>query len=267
MSKFTSPKIAVCGEAFNDRYFVGSASRLSPEAPIPVVKVDREFILPGGAANVAQNLRSLGALVDEYYQPGARPTKNRLLVGSQQLARWDEYDTCMPITKRYHLKAHLESPDVDGVVLSDYGKGAFGDAAFEWLNDSLGEIPLYIDTKRDPMWFYPLVRPSFYFPNLKEYEEHRSSYDKLENVILKQGATGMSYLRFGSTIYKVPAKARRVVSVCGAGDSCLAGFSYAHTGGHDIYDSLCFANTVAAVVVEKPWTASATLREVEEYGS
>src|SRR4051812_896720 len=111
------PNILVIGDLMIDHYIIGDATRLSPEAPVPIVNVKNEFTTPGGAANVAQNLLSLGAkislagvtgddadadrltksLTDEginvngIFKDATRPTtvKTRVMAGSHQLVRVD----------------------------------------------------------------------------------------------------------------------------------------------------------------------------------
>src|SRR2546425_959697 len=83
---------AVFGDGMWDRYWIGTANRLSPEFPGPVVKIEDMRFYPGGAGNVANNLQMLGVTVLRYFHDG--PTKNRLMVGDTQIARWDEHDTC-----------------------------------------------------------------------------------------------------------------------------------------------------------------------------
>ncbi|RYD86090.1 MAG: bifunctional heptose 7-phosphate kinase/heptose 1-phosphate adenyltransferase, partial [Sphingobacteriales bacterium] len=120
------PNILVIGDLMIDHYIIGDANRLSPEAPVPVVNVKKEFITPGGAANVAQNLLSLGAhislggvtgddadagkLTDVLEQEGIdtaaifrdenRPTtvKTRVMAGSHQLVRVDR-ETTNPLSQ------------------------------------------------------------------------------------------------------------------------------------------------------------------------
>ncbi|MBL4679035.1 MAG: D-glycero-beta-D-manno-heptose-7-phosphate kinase [Mucilaginibacter sp.] len=150
------PSILVIGDLMIDHYIIGDANRLSPEAPVPVVNVKNEFITPGGAANVAQNLLSLGAqislggvtgddtdagklinvLEQEGINTGAifkdlnRPTtvKTRVMVGSHQLVRVDR-ETTNPLSQELqqqfinNVKAGIVASDI--IILSDYNKGLF----------------------------------------------------------------------------------------------------------------------------------------------
>lgn len=154
VDKFTGKKILVVGDLMLDEYIWGKVSRISPEAPIPVVHVQRENALPGGAANVANNIRALGGQVflagvvgrdeagdrllsllkrqgvrtDWVLRDRTRPTitKTRVIAHSQQVVRIDR-ERPLPLSRRLEsellerLSAGLRR--VDAVVVSDYNKG------------------------------------------------------------------------------------------------------------------------------------------------
>lgn len=154
VTKFTGKKILVVGDLMLDEYIWGQVSRISPEAPIPVVHVQRENALPGGAANVANNIRALGgqailagvvgrdeagdrllALLkrqgvrtDWVLRDRTRPTitKTRVIAHSQQVVRIDR-ERPAPLSRRIEseLLERLSSGmnRVDAVVVSDYNKG------------------------------------------------------------------------------------------------------------------------------------------------
>lgn len=152
--RFAQVKITVVGDVMLDRYWWGNASRLSPEAPVPVVALSKVSNIPGGAANVAANIAGLGAevflvgvvgaddagkcLSDALQSSGIspdflvacekRPTtaKTRVLVHNQQIARIDDETKEMLATdeeeKLFSVVAHLIA-ETDLIVLSDYAKG------------------------------------------------------------------------------------------------------------------------------------------------
>lgn len=255
------PNIAILGDNFIDHYWIGTSIRLSPEAPIPVVKLSEEKVFPGGAGNVCQNLIALGAQGITIY-PERPAIKNRLYSDTHQLARWDEWDEQeeLPVDKVKEIVA-------DAVIISDYGKGSITYAVIEAI--AALNLPTFIDTKRSPREFDVIQNPTF-FPNQKEFNEHLQDYRIQPSVILKRGADGIQALEFGKVVQEYPSWAKKVVSVCGAGDTVIAAYVYAYTtwklrwddGEDPIYSALPFANQAAAVVVEKPWTATASIEEI-----
>lgn len=249
------------GDAMLDVYHFGTATRLSPEAPIPVVKIDHVSTFPGGAANVERNLQALQAdvklLRGRTGNPADVPVKNRLMVDTIQVARWDEYDKVASIELERIDQAVLHwAPDA--LIVSDYGKGSITYEVLEVLA-ALG-VPTFIDSKRSPKDFEIFDTPTF-FPNQKEFDEHLAAYMAQSNVILKRGAHGIQRLKYGQVTEEYPAWARQVVSVAGAGDSVIAAFVYAICVG---YNPLPFASGAAAVVVEQPWTSVATMDQICE---
>jgi rfaE bifunctional protein kinase chain/domain len=154
LDRFSKAKILVVGDIMMDRFIWGKVSRISPEAPVPVVLVDRETFLFGGAANVVNNIHSLGGnvslcgvlgddemgqrLLEEltgigvgvqglFVEPGRQTTtKTRIIAHHQQVVRIDRETTdhLKASTLRHlseFLKKHIRHFDV--IVLSDYGKG------------------------------------------------------------------------------------------------------------------------------------------------
>lgn len=268
--RLDKPRVLVVGDYMTDYYWLGTTERLSPEAPIPVVKINETKELPGGAGNVAANLRALGAEVvevpgypeDEWDTDGYRlsstwpvPVKHRLMIGDTQVARWDLYDHCEPAPA---ADIQRLGKTVDAVVVADYQKGSIDYRVREAII-ALG-LPTFVDTKGHPAFW---TQAEAVFPNLKEYEKYRQGYSACNTVVLKQGAGGITENRrdpWASSWRK--AEARWVRSVNGAGDTVMAAYVYARLVGEP--DPLGFANAAAAVVVEKPLTAVATVEEIEK---
>lgn len=252
----TPPTIAVFGDNFIDRYFIGTSTRLSPEAPVPVVKVSEEKVFPGGAGNVVANLDALGAKIlgVEY---GSVPTKNRLYSDHTQVARWDENDTQEELDPRC-----IAGLVADAVIISDYGKGSITYAVIEAI--AALNLPTFIDTKRSPRDFDVISTP-FFFPNQKEYSQYINEYRLQPDVIYKRGAEGMQHEQYGLRGEIYPAWAHNVVSVCGAGDTVIAAYTYAWLMKNP--SPLAFASAAAAVVVGKPWTATATVEEIYSFAA
>lgn len=154
VSNFRNARVLVVGDLMLDEFIWGEVSRISPEAPVPVVWVKRESFMPGGASNVANNLRSLGADVhvvgvvgdddngailkgeleqklirtSGIFTDDSRPTilKTRVVAHHQQVVRIDK-ERKEPLSDAMvaNMAAHIESviKDVDAVIIEDYAKG------------------------------------------------------------------------------------------------------------------------------------------------
>lgn len=250
-------KIIIVGDAFIDRYWIGETERVSPEAPIPVVKVAMIKEFPGGAANVRQNLRSLGEdgrlLMKGLSAPQNYPIKNRLMCNDVQIARWDEDDYCIPFS-RADLLPLVEA---DAIIVSDYGKGSLSEEVIQILSEV--RVPLFVDTKNDPaLW---IESDAILFPNLREWKQYSQHYGWMSRVLLKGGAQGLNWVEYGETKLTSPSRAKFVKNVSGAGDTVLAAFVSAYLSGADRDWCLKFANSAAAVAVENEYTYSPTLQE------
>ena len=205
---FTRSRILVVGDIILDKYFHGSVSRISPEAPVPVVLKHYEKTVPGGAANVANNLQKLRANVvlvgiagndnngwllssilkeeniDTDVVMGENPTvtKIRIIGEHQQICRLDvEKDT--PLTKKVKgelldtLGRQIKSHDL--VVISDYDKGVINaeSAAFIIEEAAKAGVPVIVDPKKKDWGMYKGA--NLVTPNLKEFKEicHRMQLD------------------------------------------------------------------------------------------
>lgn len=201
IAAIASRRLAVIGDSMVDRFLWGRVDRISPEAPVPVVRLERETVKLGGAANVAANIRALGAQVvlfgicgqDEaagqltglltergidasgMVATDRRPTtiKTRIIAHHQQVVRADREDD-RPADARL-LEALVErlerAGDFDGIILSDYGKGVLTDAALDaFIGDGRRRgVPIVVDPKRGDYSQYRGV--TSLTPNQKEAEQ------------------------------------------------------------------------------------------------
>jgi rfaE bifunctional protein kinase chain/domain len=194
--------VAVIGDVMLDRYIWGRVSRISPEAPVPVVDVLNESNHLGGASNVALNIKSLGAvpvlvgvvgrdtnanelkgifekeniITDFLVEDEQRPTtvKTRIIAGSQHVARIDYEDRKQiseDTTRRLidRLENHIGS--IQNIILQDYNKGVIGPSLIRQvieLADSHG-IPVLVDPKYSNFFEYKGV--TVFKPNRKETED------------------------------------------------------------------------------------------------
>ena len=205
---FSSTRVVVAGDVMLDRYLFGSTGRISPEAPVPVVHVHETDDRPGGAANVAVNLASLGvstSLVGVVGKDSAadslaailrgqnidcafavaddRPTitKTRVQSRGQQLIRLDEENAAaMPgDAMTTTLKSALDG--AGAVVLSDYGKGALADVAAMIAACRDAGIPVLVDPKGTDFGKYRGA--SIITPNQSEFEAVAGKSDSDEDLV------------------------------------------------------------------------------------
>lgn len=196
---FSKARVLVAGDVMLDRYWVGPTSRISPEAPVPVVRIQKDETRPGGAANVALNVAALGArahllgvvgkdeaaqlLADTANRHGVLPdfiaapdrptiTKLRILSRNQQLIRLD-FEESLSVAgafdrDAYRMRYRLALTDLQAVILSDYGKGSLADVA-ELIAAArqLGK-PVLIDPKGHD--YRPYAGATLLTPNLSEFE-------------------------------------------------------------------------------------------------
>ncbi len=204
--RFRRVKILVIGDVIVDHFIWGSVSRISPEAPVPVVNVDREELLLGGSANVLRNIVSLGgsgslcgmigsdpmgerivelmgklpAATDGLIASG-RPTtvKTRVVAQGQQVVRFDREETGVPSRQTLqklltYLEEHLAG--FDAVIVSDYAKGMINEELMTSLHGLMREIrreeqrplPLIVDPK--PANVHRFVGATIITPNHHEAE-------------------------------------------------------------------------------------------------
>jgi len=296
ISNFKNLKIAVVGDIILDKYLWGEVERISPEAPVPIVDVKRETVSLGGASNVANNIVSLeakaymigvigndenGKTIEKLLQEKgiipllvkdkSRPTieKTRVIAVSQQLLRIDR-ENRNPLNetvKRRIIDQIKEIKDeVDGFIVSDYGKGVVNKNIMEYIK-SLGK-PIFVDPK--PSNFYLYKDITIMTPNRKEaYEsikaEKNTPVEEVGKTIMKQlnlkqllitlGADGMALFEEEKVI-KIPAKARKVFDVTGAGDTVISVLALAKLSGGTWEESATIANYAAGYVVGEIGTAT-----------
>lgn len=299
----TSP-IAVIGDVMLDHYIYGSVERISPEAPVPILNVEYEKYTLGGAANVANNLRSLGAstylvgivgkdkestilknllqsqkinfnlIEDEDY---VTITKTRLIAKNQQLLRIDREKITPVKTKNIRGLLSNISDTYKIIVVSDYGKGTITKSILDYLTETKRKI--LIDPKKRNYEYYKNIY--LITPNKKEAEELseiRITDEKdvvkaglkiiqktnSQNLLITLGSRGMVlFEKQGEIITHLPALARNVYDVTGAGDTVMASIALGLAKGISLLESCVFANICAGIVVSKLGTSVPTWEELE----
>ncbi len=202
IANFKKAKILVVGDLILDEFIYGDVERISPEAPVPVVRANKRKFMPGGACNVASNIASLGATVslvgavgkdnysdilflelkkrkirtDGIFQDNKRHTilKTRIIGGHQQIVRLDWEDTdSIPayLSKKMadYISRHLK--DFDCLIIEDYGKGVVTKELLNCIRMANKQNkPITVDPKEDHFALYKDLKISAITPNRKEAE-------------------------------------------------------------------------------------------------
>ncbi|HEV2614484.1 MAG TPA: bifunctional D-glycero-beta-D-manno-heptose-7-phosphate kinase/D-glycero-beta-D-manno-heptose 1-phosphate adenylyltransferase HldE [Gammaproteobacteria bacterium] len=196
LPKYEKAHVLVVGDTMLDKYWYGATSRISPEAPVPVVHVKSMHELPGGAANVALNIRALGTNVNLLSMSGDDdladslesqlkhkkisvsfqrvkeiPTisKIRILSLHQQLIRLDFEEGFLGVSPVILLKNYEKALKKSSVVvLSDYGKGVLAEAPKFIALANKAKIPVFVDPKGSDYSIYK--NATLLTPNRKEFE-------------------------------------------------------------------------------------------------
>lgn len=302
---FTTAQIMVVGDVMLDCYWYGRTSRISPEAPVPIVHVNNRDDRPGGAGNVAINAASLGATVTLLGLTGndeaattleslltgygicchlipipntATITKLRIISRHQQLIRLDFEDGFTHPHSEELLSTYnsvLQNKPV--VIISDYGKGTVPNPRPLIALGYKAKVPVLIDPKGTDFSRY--YGASIITPNLAEFEavvgscpdedtlikkgEQLRQELALEALLITRGEQGMTLLQKESPFLHLPAKAREVFDVTGAGDTVISVLATALAAGNTIKEATILANLAAGIVVGKLGTTHVTVDELQ----
>ena len=231
--------VLLIGDSCTDEWAYGSCDRLSPEAPIPVMKFREHQSAPGMAANVNQNLESLGINVN-FLTNREKIVKTRYVdeKSNQQIMRLDTEPNIKPLHPSQLTMAAMHS-EYDAVVISDYDKGFVGYDVIELLAKQNPNIKILI--------------------NKKEFELLDHDYiPRGENIIVTHGANGALW---NHKTFPVPIT--RVFDVTGAGDTFLAALVFYYIQLPSLDESINFANRCAAIAVQNPGTYTLTMEDVD----
>jgi D-beta-D-heptose 7-phosphate kinase/D-beta-D-heptose 1-phosphate adenosyltransferase len=304
LPRFDNAQVLVIGDVMLDRYWHGATSRISPEAPVPVVKVEQIEDRPGGAGNVALNVAALGAGVSLLGLTGndeaARALAERLHAARVH-CEFETVATHPTITKLRVISRHqqllrvdFEEPFADGdavnlvgraagliagmgaLVLSDYAKGALTDPQPLIAAGRAAGVPVLVDPKGANFQRYRGA--TLLTPNLHEFElvvgRCRDEAElvarggqlirelALEALLITRGEHGMTLLRPDAAELHLPARAREVFDVTGAGDTVISTLAAALAAGSELPQAVALANIAAGIVVGKLGTAVVSAPEL-----
>tara|TARA_B100000035_G_scaffold315222_2_gene334536 strand:- start:3816 stop:4598 length:783 start_codon:yes stop_codon:yes gene_type:complete len=259
MSKVThlhhQSNILLIGDSCTDVYDYGTCDRISPEAPVPVLKVNRTESLPGMALNVKKCLEALGNQVTLHTNK-EKITKNRFVCDrtKQHILRVDRGETkkIKPFVLSRLKKINFET--IDGIVLSDYNKGYLTyDTCKSIVDFCRTKCPIFVDTKKKNISCF---EGCYVKVNQQEFKEIEKFPNKCE-MIVTLGAEGAMY---SHKVY--PTTQTDVFDVCGAGDTFLSAFASHFLVSFDEIEAVRFANKAASVAVSKFGNYSPKLEEI-----
>jgi D-beta-D-heptose 7-phosphate kinase / D-beta-D-heptose 1-phosphate adenosyltransferase len=305
VERLKNVSILCVGDLMLDCFVYGHVDRISPEAPIPVLRIEREVSMLGGAGNVVRNIVGLGANAEFVSVVGSDPPgrevtglvgelnrvephllverqrqttmKRRFVAGSQQLLRAD-LETVAPISDATvdDILRVVEAaiPDCGALVLSDYAKGVLTTRCIQAMIAAARRAgkPVIVDPKGADFSRYSGA--TLLTPNRREIAEAtqmpadndvsvesacRNLIDSCSvgGVLCTRGAEGMSLIEASGGVHHLPAAAREVFDVSGAGDTVVATLATGVAAGLSWADAAELANVAAGIVVGKVGTAVA----------
>jgi D-glycero-beta-D-manno-heptose-7-phosphate kinase len=294
--------VLVVGDVMLDRYWFGEVSRISPEAPVPVVLIEKEDERLGGAANVAWNCKELGAktrLLSVVGRDEAGRALERLLKAKRidaSLHRDRKLATTQKLRvigrRQQLLRIDFETPpssevlaakleefkgalgDCDVVVLSDYGKGGLAHIGEMIRSARKAGKRVLVDPKGDDYSRYKGA--SLVTPNLAELRDVTGSWEDEKDLRRRaqalRGKLGLDALLltrggdgmtlFSRKITHIKAEPREVFDVTGAGDTVIAVLATVLAAGASLEKAVRIANRAAGIVVGKLGTAAVTPAEL-----
>jgi len=305
LPNFNSARIIVIGDVMLDRYWSGQAARISPEAPVPVVKVKNIEDRIGGAGNVALNIAKLGgkvtligvvgddaegkALKDLLEAEGVdcefivEPTirsicKLRVMAQHQQLIRIDFEETPIQFD-RTALTSALEKhlPNHNVVVFSDYGKGTLAEVSSYINLAKQSGAKVLVDPKR--LDYESYANADVITPNLSELKavvgvteteeqliakgQALLDQHKIDTLLLTRSEAGMTLIQHDQ-VHSLPAQAKDVFDVTGAGDTVIAVMALGVSLDLPLQVAMYLANLSGGVVVGKLGTSTVSPHELAQ---
>jgi D-beta-D-heptose 7-phosphate kinase/D-beta-D-heptose 1-phosphate adenosyltransferase len=307
---FSNISVLCIGDLMLDRFVYADMERISPEAPVPILRLKHTREMLGGAGNVANNIASLGgravlvgvvgrdatgdclkrvlsslpAIESAYIDTDDRPTicKTRFIAANQQVVRTDD-ESLTPLGPVEHdrlltsIKACIGR--VGSVVLSDYGKGVLTRTMVAEVIAAAraARVPVFVDPKSSDFSHYRGA--TCITPNLKELAAAAGevvtdvagitraarrvmAQAQSDAILVTRSEKGMMLVEANGEVHSIPARAREVFDVSGAGDTVIATIALCVAAGRSLPQAMAVANAAASVVVSKLGTATADMAEL-----
>ena len=312
LDRFAGRRITVVGDVMLDHFVVGGVERISPEAPVPVVRFVRDEFRLGGAANVAHNIAALGGRARLAGLVGDDPTAGQLraeleaagldatglvvdktrattrkvrvvTVRNQQVARVDyetDADADGAVLDELARRIAAAARESDAIVLSDYRKGVVTPSIIEAAAKAAAAagVPLLVDPKVPQADRYrgaTFITPNHHEAELMTQVRIRNADDAARAARVLHERTGASVLitwgEHGMFVFDqsasraeaaLPAAAREVADVTGAGDTVIAVLALGLAAGATLLDAARLANIAAGLVVGRFGPAAVTAAEL-----
>ena len=304
-SQLAKARVLVVGDVMLDRYWYGTVERISPEAPVPIVRVSRAEERVGAAANVAHNVVTLGAQASLLSVVGDDEASHKLeaLIATTGIAAHLGRDAGLQTTVKLRvigrqqqlLRMDFESspqtevlasqsatferllPTHQAVLFSDYGKGGLAHVAQMVRSARALGLPVLIDPKGSDYSRY--AGATVITPNRAELQQVVGGWHddadlelraqnlrtqlRLDALLVTRSEEGMTLFDAAGALH-VPAQAREVFDVTGAGDTVIASLAALVAAGLDLRAAVPLANRAAGIVTAKFGTATASFEELFE---
>jgi bifunctional ADP-heptose synthase (sugar kinase/adenylyltransferase) len=241
-------KILLVGDNGIDQYQFGTVTRISPEAPVPVLNYSHTVTKPGMAANVRDNLERLGVEVD--FVHGVKTCiKTRVIdqKTGQHIVRIDQ-----DIPSRAVKIDYTDINKYNAVIVSDYNKGSVEYETIEQLRKNYTG-PIFVDTKKSD-----LARCEGCYVKINQLEFEAAKTFPTE-LIVTLGRDGVRYKE-----HKISTPQVEAFDVCGAGDTFLSALAYNYVLSGDILAAIRFATRAASVTIQHIGVYSPSLTEIEQ---
>lgn len=245
--------VLLIGDSCVDEYKIGTIDRLSPEAPVPVIKIVETVVVPGMASNVQKNLENLGIYADFITNDeGIIKTRYIDQRSGQHMLRVDTE----PKVAAWSGRTPFPINEYDAIIISDYNKGFLTYESIEQILKAT-DCPIFIDTKKTQL--ADISKENAYF-KINELEA-RNARSSPSNLIVTLGDRGASY---NGTIF--PTKPAEVMDVCGCGDTFLAALAVQYLYTKDIEKAIMFANVAAGITVQHRGNYAPSYDEIRNAG-
>ena len=293
MNRFRQKKILIIGDLMLDTYLKGEVTRVSSEAPVPVIKIENEYHDIGGAGNVAANIVSLGGhatlfsfvgddhagiilknlllkqRIESIIETDEKTIQKIRLIGSnQQLARADH-----EIVKKRFFSRNAKSmlrqkaSEADMIIVSDYAKGVINEDTMSIISEFKNKTiidpkPANKELYKNVFLLTPNEKELFEMTSLSNLEEagEKLKEELQANILVTRGKKGMSL--FSDKQTNIPTYAKEVLNVTGAGDTVVAALALSIASGASISEAAIIANHAAGITVEKEGTYAVGFSEL-----